>query len=89
VVWEGRSRKAPPYPDQWGDLRIGQTPSGQFAEGVAYATLPSESLEARFPLSWSHSESDLEEGLIRHLETVLLELGDDFTFARPHAEGID
>jgi predicted nuclease of restriction endonuclease-like (RecB) superfamily len=150
---------------EWGDPRIGQTPSGQFAEVVAYATPPSESLETRFPLSWSHyvsllsvdkhearafyesealrggwssrqltrqigtqfyertmlsrnkaamlskgrkprpedtatpeeeikdplvlefldlkdeySESDLEEGLIRHLEAFLLELGDDFTF---------
>jgi predicted nuclease of restriction endonuclease-like (RecB) superfamily len=27
-----------------------------------------------------YSESDLEEGLIRHLETFLLELGDDFAF---------
>ncbi len=27
-----------------------------------------------------YSESDLEEALIRHLETFLLELGDDFTF---------
>ena len=27
-----------------------------------------------------YSESDLEEGLIRHLETFFLELGDDFTF---------
>ena len=150
---------------EWGDHRIGQTPSDQFAEAVAYATPRSESPEGRFPLSWSHyvsllsvdkpeaqafyesealqggwsvrqldrqistqfyertllsrnkaamltkgrkprpedavtpeeeiknplvlefldlkdeySESDLEEGLIRHLETFLLELGDDFTF---------
>ena len=27
-----------------------------------------------------YSETDLEEALIRHLETFLLELGDDFTF---------
>lgn len=27
-----------------------------------------------------YSESDLEEALIRHLETFLLELGNDFTF---------
>jgi predicted nuclease of restriction endonuclease-like (RecB) superfamily len=150
---------------EWGDTRIGQTPSGQFAKGFAYPTLPSEFPEVRFPLSWSHyvsllsvdkpearsfyeseslrggwtarqlirqigsqfyertmlsrnkaamltkgqkarpedevtpeeeikdplvlefldlkdeySESDLEEGLIRHLEAFLLELGDDFTF---------
>ncbi len=150
---------------EWGDHRIGQTTSDQFTKGSAYVTFPSESLEVRFPLSWSqyvsllsvdqaearmfyesealrggwtvrqldrqigtqfyertllsrnkaamltkgqkrrpedeitpeeeiknplvlefldlkdeYSESDLEEGLIRHLETFLLELGDDFTF---------
>lgn len=150
---------------EWGNERIGQTPSDEFREGAADATITSELSEDRFPLSWSHyvsllsvdkpeartfyesealrggwsvrqldrqldtqfyerallsrnkaamlakgriprpedavtpeeeiknplvlefldlkdeySESDLEEALIRHLETFLLELGDDFTF---------
>lgn len=49
-------------------------------------------LLGQFPLPWSHyvlkfldlkdeySEADLEEALIAHLETFLLELGGDFAF---------
>jgi predicted nuclease of restriction endonuclease-like (RecB) superfamily len=46
---------------------------------------PEEEIKDPFLLEFldlkdEYSESDLEEALIRHLETFLLELGDDFTF---------
>jgi predicted nuclease of restriction endonuclease-like (RecB) superfamily len=46
---------------------------------------PEEEIKDPFVLEFldlkdEYSESDLEEALIRHLETFLLELGDDFTF---------
>ena len=48
-------------------------------------TLPGEQIKDPFVLEFldlrdEYSESDLEEALIRHLETFLLELGDDFCF---------
>ena len=47
--------------------------------------LPGEQMKDPFLLEFldledEYSESDLEEALIRHLETFLLELGDDFCF---------
>ncbi len=47
--------------------------------------LPGEQMKDPFVLEFlglkdEYSESDLEEALIRHLETFLLELGDDFCF---------
>ena len=47
--------------------------------------LPGEQIKDPFVLEFldlkdEYSESDLEEALIRHLETFLLELGDDFCF---------
>ena len=47
--------------------------------------LPGEQIKDPFVLEFldlrdEYSESDLEESLIRHLETFLLELGDDFCF---------
>ena len=47
--------------------------------------LPSEQIKDPFVLEFldlkdEYSESDLEEALIRHLESFLLELGDDFCF---------
>ena len=47
--------------------------------------LPNEQIKDPFVLEFldlkdEYSESDLEEALIRHLETFLLELGDDFCF---------
>ena len=47
--------------------------------------LPEEEVKDPFVLEFlnlkdEYSESDLEEALIRHLETFLLELGDDFCF---------
>ncbi len=47
--------------------------------------LPDEQIKDPFVLEFldlkdEYSESDLEEALIRHLETFLLELGDDFCF---------
>ena len=47
--------------------------------------LPEEQIKDPFVLEFldlkdEYSESDLEEALIRHLETFLLELGDDFCF---------
>ena len=47
--------------------------------------LPGEEIKDPFVLEFldlrdEYSESDLEEALIRHLETFLLELGDDFCF---------
>ena len=49
------------------------------------ALTPEEEIKDPFVLEFldlkdEYSESDLEEVLIRHLETFLLELGDDFTF---------
>jgi predicted nuclease of restriction endonuclease-like (RecB) superfamily len=49
------------------------------------ALTPEEEIKDPFLLEFldlkdEYSESDLEEALIRHLETFLLELGDDFTF---------
>jgi predicted nuclease of restriction endonuclease-like (RecB) superfamily len=49
------------------------------------AVSPEEEIKDPFVLEFldlkdEYSESDLEEGLIRHLETFLLELGDDFAF---------
>ena len=49
------------------------------------AALPGERIKDPFVLEFldlkdEYSESDLEEALIRHLETFLLELGDDFCF---------
>lgn len=37
-------------------------------------------LYQRFPLPWSHYVQLLEEALIRHIESFLLELGRDFAF---------
>ena len=47
--------------------------------------LPEEEIKDPYVLEFlnlkdEYSESDLEDGLIRHLETFLLELGNDFTF---------
>ncbi len=49
------------------------------------AITPEEEIKDPFLLEFldlkdEYSESDLEESLIRHLQTFLLELGDDFTF---------
>jgi predicted nuclease of restriction endonuclease-like (RecB) superfamily len=49
------------------------------------ALTPEEEIKDPFVLEFldlkdEYSESDLEEALIHHLETFLLELGDDFTF---------
>ncbi len=49
------------------------------------AVLPEEEIKDPFVLEFldlkdEYSESDLEEALIRHLETFLMELGDDFCF---------
>ena len=53
--------------------------------GPGDALTPEEEIKDPFVLEFldlkdEYSESDLEEALIRHLETFLLELGDDFTF---------
>ena len=53
--------------------------------GPEDALTPEEEIKDPFVLEFldlkdEYSESDLEEALIRHLETFLLELGDDFTF---------
>ena len=60
-------------------LRKGQTGSPEDA------LTPEEEIKNPFVLEFldlkdEYSENDLEEALIRHLETFLLELGDDFTF---------
>ena len=49
------------------------------------ALTPEEEIKDPFVLEFldlidEYSESDLEDGLIRHLQAFLLELGDDFTF---------
>ncbi len=49
------------------------------------AVLPQEQIKDPFVLEFlglkdEYSESDLEDALIRHLETFLMELGDDFCF---------
>jgi predicted nuclease of restriction endonuclease-like (RecB) superfamily len=53
--------------------------------GPGDALTPEEEIKDPFVLEFldlkdEYSESDLEEALIRHLETFLLELGNDFTF---------
>ena len=53
--------------------------------GPGDAPIPEEEIKDPFVLEFldlkdEYSESDLEEALIRHLETFLLELGNDFTF---------
>ena len=53
--------------------------------GPEDAMTPEEKIKDPFVLEFldlkdEYSENDLEEALIRHLETFLLELGDDFTF---------
>src|SRR5262249_48114736 len=53
--------------------------------GPGEALTPEEEIKDPFVLEFlnlkdEYSESDLEEALIQHLETFLLELGDDFTF---------
>ena len=58
--------------------------SGQ-RERPEYLALPGEQIKDPFVLEFldlkdEYSENDLEEALIRHLETFLLELGDDFCF---------
>ena len=60
-------------------LTRGQTPRPEDL------VLPEEEIKDPFVLEFldlkdKYSESDLEEALIRHLETFLLELGDDFCF---------
>ena len=55
---------------------------GERPEDIA---LPDEQIKDSFVLEFldlkdEYSESDLEEALIRHLETFLLELGDDLCF---------
>ena len=58
--------------------------SGQ-KERLEDVILPNQAIRDPFVLEFldlkdEYSESDLEEALIRHLETFLLELGDDFCF---------
>ena len=58
--------------------------SGQ-REGPEDVVIPGEQIRDPFVLEFldlkdEYSESDLEEALIQHLETFLLELGDDFCF---------
>ena len=60
-------------------LKKGQKPKPEDA------LTPEEEIKDPFVLEFlnlkdEYSENDLEEALIRHLETFLLELGDDFTF---------
>ena len=60
-------------------LTQGRTPR------TADLVLPEEEIKDPFVLEFldlrdEYSESDLEEALIRHLETFLMELGDDFCF---------
>ena len=54
------------------------------------AVLPEEAIKDPFVLEFlvkdEYSESDLEEALINHLETFLLELGDDFCFMGRQSE---
>ena len=70
---------------------ISETASRELAapekSGTQSRIFPLDDLMAAFPLSWSHyilkdeySENALEEALIHHLETFLLELGGDFCF---------
>ena len=60
---------------------LGEGSRGRSGNGV----LPEEEIKDPFVLEFldlkdEYSESDLEEALIRHLETFLLELGGDFCF---------
>ena len=60
---------------------LGEGSRGRSGHGV----LPEEEIKDPFVLEFldlkdEYSESDLEEALIRHLETFLLELGGDFCF---------
>jgi predicted nuclease of restriction endonuclease-like (RecB) superfamily len=60
---------------------LGEGGRGRSGDGV----LPEEEIKDPFVLEFldlkdEYSESDLEEALIRHLETFLLELGGDFCF---------
>ena len=64
--------------------RAAMLPQGQKPRPEELA-LPGEQIKDPFVLEFldlkdEYSESDLEEALIRHLETFLLELGDDFCF---------
>jgi predicted nuclease of restriction endonuclease-like (RecB) superfamily len=68
------------------DAATGCSPcgKGQIARPEDVLTLEEE-IKAPFVLEFldlkdEYSESDLEKALICHLETLLLELGDDFTF---------
>ena len=69
-----RSRNRAAMPDQ--------RSTGSCPEDVV---LPGEQIKDPFVLEFlvlkdEYSESDLEEALVQHLETFLLELGDDFCF---------
>ncbi len=60
---------------------LGEGGRGRSGDGI----LPEEEIKDPFVLEFldlkdEYSESDLEEALIRHLETFLLELGGDFCF---------
>ena len=72
-------RADPPLPQQGR-----HAPQGREAR-PGDALTPEEEIKDPFVLEFldlkdEYSESDLEEALIRHLETFLLELGNDFTF---------
>ena len=59
--------------------------TGGQAERPEDIVLPNQQIKDPFVLEFldlkdEYSESDLEEALIQHLETFLLELGDDFCF---------
>ncbi len=59
--------------------------TGGEREGPEDVVLPGEQVKDSFALEFldlkdEYSESDLEKALIQHLETFLLELGDDFCF---------
>ena len=59
--------------------------TGRLMERSEDHMVPGEQIKDPFVLEFldlkdEYSESDLEEALIRHLETFLLELGDDFCF---------
>ena len=63
--------------------------------GLADTLTPEQAIKDPFVLEFldlkdEYSESELEDGLIRHLTDFLLELGDDFTFlGRQHRLRID
>ena len=57
----------------------------RYLPGQLVVVLPNQQIKDPFVLEFldlkdEYSESDLEEALIQHLETFLLELGDDFCF---------